>query len=156
MIGILPRLDEYEECWSRAIDINERVQVLCESMNYTYLDVWKDFVGSFKIYKKDGVHLKEKGVEVFAKKNGLLFESVAGKPDGRRGIKRPLTKGRKVKHNNGNKISCFYANARSLRNKFEELRGYVSQEKPDINFITETWVKTSVQNNKFSQRDSLK
>ena len=80
---------------------------------------------------------------------------MAGKLDGRRGIKRLLTKGYKVKHNNGNKIACFYANARSLRNKFEELRAYVSQDKPDIIFITETWVKSSVQNNKFSKGDSL-
>ena len=60
--------------------------------------------------------------------------SLAGKLDGRRGVKRPLTKGCRVKNNNGNKISCFYANARSLRKKFEVLRAYVSQEKPDIIF----------------------
>ena len=48
-----------------------------------------------------------------------MFESVAGKLDGRRGIKRLLTKGYKVKHNNGNKIACFYANARRLREKVE-------------------------------------
>ena len=52
-------------------------------------------------------------------------------------------------------IFGFYANARSLRNKFEELRAYVSQEKQDIIFITEILVKISVQNNRFSQRDSL-
>ena len=37
-------------------------------MNYTYLDVGEDFVDSFKLYKKDKVHLKEKGVEIFAKR----------------------------------------------------------------------------------------
>ena len=61
-----------------------------------------------------------------------MFESVAEKLDGRKGVKRPLRK-----------------------NKFEELRAHVSQEKLDIIFITETQVKTSVQNNKFNQRDSL-
>ena len=39
-------------------------------MNCTYLDVWEDFVDSFKLYKKDGVHLNEKGVEVFGKRMG--------------------------------------------------------------------------------------
>ena len=48
-----------------------------------------------------------------------------------------------------------YSNARSLRNKFAELKAYVNHETPDIIFITETWVKISVQNNKFSQRNSL-
>ena len=42
--------------------------MLCESMSCTYLDVWEDSVGSFKLYKRDGVHLIEKGVEVFARK----------------------------------------------------------------------------------------
>ena len=64
--GILPRLDVNEEWWSRAIGINERILMLCESMNCTYLDVWEDFIDSFKLYKKR-VYLNEKGVKVFAK-----------------------------------------------------------------------------------------
>ena len=67
-----------------------------------------------------------------------MFESLAGKLDGRRGAKRPLTKGCQFNHDNGNKISCFYTNARGLRNKFAELKAYVSQEKTDRIFITET------------------
>ena len=42
--------------------------MLYEGMNCTYFDIWEDFVGSFKLYKKDGVYLNEKGVEVFAKR----------------------------------------------------------------------------------------
>ena len=48
----LPSLGEKEEWWSRAIGVNERVHMLCESMNCAYLDVWKDFIDSFKLYKK--------------------------------------------------------------------------------------------------------
>ena len=58
--GILSKLGENEEWWSRAIGINERVQLLYESMNCSYIDVWEDFVDSFKLYKKDGVHLNQK------------------------------------------------------------------------------------------------
>ena len=54
---------------------------------------------------------------------------MARKIDGRRGIKRLLTKRCKAKPNNGNKISYFYGNGRSLRNKFKELRTYVSKKK---------------------------
>ena len=69
MSGILPRLDENEEWWLKALGVNERVHMSCESMNCTYLDVWDDFVYSFKLYKKDRVNLKEKGVRSFCKEN---------------------------------------------------------------------------------------
>ena len=64
--AILPRLGENEEWWSRALGINERVKALCQNMNCFYLDMWEDFVDSFQLYKKDGVHLNEKGLKVFA------------------------------------------------------------------------------------------
>ena len=57
-----------------------------------YLNVWEDFVDSSKLYIKDGVHLNEKVVEVFAKRMDEL-ESLVGKLDGRKGVKRSLTKG---------------------------------------------------------------
>ena len=57
---LLPRVGENEEWWSRALGVNERVPMLYESMNFTYLDVWEDFVESFKLYKRDGVHLMKK------------------------------------------------------------------------------------------------
>ena len=62
MGGILPRLSENEEWCSRVLGVNERVHMLCESMNCTYLDVWEDFVDVFKFYKKDELQLNEKGV----------------------------------------------------------------------------------------------
>ena len=60
--------------------------------------------------------------------------NMAGKLDGRRGVKRPLTKGCQFNHNNRSKISCFYTNARSFRNKYAELNAYVSLDKLDIIF----------------------
>ena len=84
MRRISPRLGENEEWRSRAIGVNEKVHLLCEYMNCTYLDVWEDFVDSFKLYKKDGVHLNEKEVEVFARRmNECLY--LAGKLEDRRG-----------------------------------------------------------------------
>ena len=63
--GILPRLCE-NEWWARAIGVNGRVHILCESIIFTYIDVWEDFVD--KLYKKGGMHLNEKGVEVFVRR----------------------------------------------------------------------------------------
>ena len=42
--GVLPKLDENEAWWSRALGINERIKVLCPNMNCCYLNLWKDFV----------------------------------------------------------------------------------------------------------------
>ena len=64
--------------------------------------------------------LNEKGVEVFARRRDE-FLSLAGKLDGGRDAERPLEKGCQFNHDNGKKISCFYINARKLRNKFVEL-----------------------------------
>ena len=61
--GILPRLGKNEEWWSKALGVNERMQMLCESMNCSYLDVWEDFLDNFKLYKKDRVHLNDEGIE---------------------------------------------------------------------------------------------
>ena len=55
-----------------------------------------------------------------------MFESLAGKLNSRRCVKRPLTKGCQFNQYNVNKISCFYTNARSLNNKFVELRAFMS------------------------------
>ena len=44
--GILPRLDENEEWWSRVRGVNEREYMLCDSMNCIYLDVWENFADS--------------------------------------------------------------------------------------------------------------
>ena len=46
MSGILPRLDENEEWWSRVRGVNEREYMLCDSMNCIYLDVWENFADS--------------------------------------------------------------------------------------------------------------
>ena len=65
--GILSRLGENEKWWLRALNVNERIKVLCQSMNCSYLDVWEDLVDSFKLYKIGEVHLYDKSVEVSAK-----------------------------------------------------------------------------------------
>ena len=51
---------------------------------------------------------------------------------------------------NNNKLNCFYANARSVVNKLEELELYVHEEKPHIIGITETWGNTKIENSEIS------
>ena len=42
------------------------------------------------------------------------------------------------------KLKCFYVNARSIVNKHDELELYITDEKPDIVGITETWAVESI------------
>jgi hypothetical protein len=42
------------------------------------------------------------------------------------------------------KLSCLYANARSIVNKYEELEIYIENEKPHVIAITESWATTEI------------
>src|SRR5271169_6404308 len=59
------------------------------------------------------------------------------------GTKNVCKSGRKFTVNSGN-LNCFYANARSLINKIDNLELYVVEEKPDIIGITETWALETI------------
>ena len=60
---------------------------------------------------------------------------------------------RKCKNNRSiNKLSVIYMNARSIRNKFNELQAYVAEENPDIICITESWLNL---NNKDNEKTYL-
>lgn len=72
---------------------------------------------------------------------------------GSRGNKSKVDK-QKLGNNNANNklinkrkdsLTCFYFNARSIMNKIDELELYLTQEKPDIVGITETWTYEDVQ-----------
>jgi hypothetical protein len=54
-------------------------------------------------------------------------------------------KNREVIHKEIDSLTCFYFNARSIMNKMDELELYITQEKPDIVGITETWTYEEVQ-----------
>ena len=51
----------------------------------------------------------------------------------------------KVINKGKDSLTCFYFNARSIMNKIDELELYLTQEKPDIVGITETWTHEEVQ-----------
>ena len=57
-----------------------------------------------------------------------MFESLAGKLDGRRDVERLLTKGCQLNYDKRKEISCSYINARSIRNKFVELQSCQSRK----------------------------
>jgi len=59
------------------------------------------------------------------------------------GRKNVCKSGQKFTVNSGN-LNCFYANARSLINKIDNLELYAVEEKPDIIGITETWALETI------------
>ena len=73
--------------------------------------------------------LNEKGVDVFAMRMDECLSLEKPDIDDTRGVESPIAKGCQLNHNNGNKISCFCTNARSIKNKFAELKSYVRLEK---------------------------
>ena len=67
VIGILPRLCENEEWWSREMCKWKGAYIMWKYELYLFRCM-EDFVDSLKLYKQDGVHLYDKWVDVFAKK----------------------------------------------------------------------------------------
>ena len=58
---------------------------------------------------------------------------------------------RNRENNEGNsKLTCFYANVRSIVNKRDELELYVFEEKPDIIGITESWAFEDIQDSELN------
>ena len=55
---------------------------------------------------------------------------------------------RNANRNSHKGVKCFLANARSLKNKFQDLRAVVFAEQFDILAITETWFDSSVLDHK--------
>ena len=67
MIGILPRVYESNYALSRAIGINFKLKQLCSQANIGFIDPWQDFIGTKRLFLKDGVHLKYSGTKHLAK-----------------------------------------------------------------------------------------
>ncbi|KAK7085850.1 hypothetical protein SK128_008573 [Halocaridina rubra] len=66
MCGILPRLSQSSEWWSRAIGVNARMEVFCRENNIGFIDGWDHFTSRKHMYARDGVHLSNSGVSVLA------------------------------------------------------------------------------------------
>lgn len=75
--------------------------------------------------------------------SGKEIRVIRNKADKKKLIKNKKT--RKAIHKESDSLKCLYFNARSIMNKLDELELYLTQEKPDIVGITETWTFEDVQ-----------
>ncbi len=65
IVGILPRLFEKSEWFSRALGINIWLEQQCVIYNFTYLDLWDTLYNNRYYYSRDGVHLNFQGRAFF-------------------------------------------------------------------------------------------
>ena len=125
--GILPvfgnRIHGYRN--SKRMAVNGMVKRLCKKEEVGYVDLWNSFVGKEEMYARDGLHLKLVGHGGLSKKAQPVQEGSRCK-----GIHCGTFK---------EEIKCVRLNARSIRNKKNELNIMVDDIKPHIIGITESW-----------------
>ena len=67
LCGIIPRMSEGMEWFSRAISLNERLSKECQEQNCMFLNVWDDFIDKPECFNRDRVHLSLKGRKMLAR-----------------------------------------------------------------------------------------
>ena len=76
VIGILPRLNVSHFSLSKALGINERLKSICQQKEVTFIDLWDIFYGNREFYKREGIHLYEKGMRMFGNQlNSELYDN---------------------------------------------------------------------------------
>ena len=64
IVGVFPRLNVSYHALSKAIGINDRINAVCNRKGVRFVNIWDTFVGNRDLFRKDGVHLNEKGMGV--------------------------------------------------------------------------------------------
>ena len=62
--GILPRLRASSEWFSRALSLNNSIEMMCKTLGLGYVDLWDDFHNNNRYYLRDGLHLSDEGARV--------------------------------------------------------------------------------------------
>ena len=59
--GILPHIRASSKWFSRALSLNNSIEMMCRTLGLGYVDLWDDFHKNNKYYLRDGFHLSDKG-----------------------------------------------------------------------------------------------
>ena len=77
--SILPRNNQSNLWYSKAIGINEYLKNLCQETNSTFfVDTWFDFYNSNKFLSRDGVHLSRAGVSFLSNRLDQAVQILSG------------------------------------------------------------------------------
>ena len=64
IVGVFPRLNASHYALSKAIRINDRISAVCHQKGVRFVNIWDTFVGNRDLFRRDGVHLNERGMRV--------------------------------------------------------------------------------------------
>ena len=63
MTGILHHLRAISEWFSRALSLNNSIEMVCKTLGLGYVDLWDDFHKNNRYYLRDEFHLSDEGQE---------------------------------------------------------------------------------------------
>ena len=112
-----------------------------------------EILAKLQEYETEGHNVKNYSKELSAEERELIVGTMRNSEREARGNikkadKKKLIKNKKnseAKNKKLDSLKCFYFNARSIMNKIDELELYLTQEKPDIVGITETWTYEDIE-----------
>ena len=112
-----------------------------------------EILAKLQEYETEGHNVMNYSKELSAKERELIVGTTRNSGREARGNikkadKKKLIKNKKnseAKNKKLDSLKCFYFNARSIMNKTDELELYLTQEKPDIVGITETWTYEDIE-----------
>ena len=71
VIGILPRLNVSHYALSKAIGINSRLEAICKRNRVQFINLWDQFYGNRKLYRRDGTHFSEEGMRKYGNQQNI-------------------------------------------------------------------------------------
>ena len=136
--GILPRIGAEKQFYNKAFSTNDRLKSLCLKENVEFINLWNHFYDQQILFNHDGLHLNPVGSARFGRLLNNAVEAHRTKKQGTEGVSDPLPKIRRGTPVQRQQLKVCLVNARSLRNKFQDLAAIAFLENFDIIGVTES------------------
>ncbi|MFV0544471.1 MAG: GDSL-type esterase/lipase family protein, partial [Marinicella pacifica] len=145
--GIIPRMRAGSRFYDSATSINRRLATMCREENVGFVDTWNHFFFDRSLFSDDDIHLNQVGAARF----GRLLNDAVKEFRSKNVTTNALQAGTGIVSVSNNtlysaevttrtELISFYANSRSIHNKFSDFEELVYTENYDIMGITESWL----------------
>ena len=74
--SILPRLRSNPYCMNRVDEINKSLKALCDKENIMFNDISNAFMGKPSLFRHDGIHLSNKGIDVMSQLMNIAVNNI--------------------------------------------------------------------------------
>jgi len=81
VVGLVPRKYRSNADYSKARNVNKKIEDLCRTKGMRFVDPWMEFFGKDRFFQKDGVHFTNQGSMAFAQ---MVQKNLYGVPRQRR------------------------------------------------------------------------